>query len=64
MAEWAGALERRGGLLSLSPAAYISANSRPAPAAEGVGSLPPNLASPVEWTGAGVAGDWYAPTEA
>ena len=53
---------RRGGLLSLSPAAYISANSRPAPAAGGVGSPPSSRPSPVVLTGAGVRGERYEPT--
>ena len=53
---------RRGGLLSLSPAAYISANNRPAPAAGGVGSPPSSRPSPVALTGAGVLGDRYVPT--
>ena len=53
---------RRGGLLSLSPAAYISANNRPAPAAGGVGSPPSSRPAPVVLTGAGVLGDRYVPT--
>jgi hypothetical protein len=64
VAAWDGALACLGGLLSLSPAAYISAKSLPLPAAGGVRSSATDRRSTMVAAGAGDLGDGFVPAVA